>query len=172
MIKKQGKCRHSSLMTQDVGNFNYFTLLSCQESQEFLLVLLQSLPVIERGGNKTKYTQILQILLKLVLQTNVCLYKSEFYRMLLLFLCIFLVGGDGTGLPWNYPTRTPRKILGSRSELKLTVQRFFIVHNSRVVTSVSFGGGNFVRKEEEDQTPKFVIYLYNEKERQSIIHSQ
>ena len=85
--------------------------------------------------------------------------------MLSLFLCIFLVRGDGTGLAWNNPTRTPRKILGSRSELKLTVQRVNIIHYFRVVTSISFGGGNFVRKEEEDQTPKFVIYLYNEKER-------
>ena len=33
----------------------------------------------------------------------------------------------------------------------------------RVVTSVSFGGGNFARSRDEDQTPKFVIYLYNEK---------
>ena len=35
----------------------------------------------------------------------------------------------------------------------------------RVVTSVSFGGGgNFLKNHnDEDQTPKFVIYLYNEK---------
>ena len=35
----------------------------------------------------------------------------------------------------------------------------------RVVTSVSFGGGGkFVQKHsEEDPTPKFVMYLYNEK---------
>ena len=34
----------------------------------------------------------------------------------------------------------------------------------RVVTSVSFGGGgNFLKKHNEDPTPKFVIFLYNEK---------
>ena len=35
----------------------------------------------------------------------------------------------------------------------------------RVVTSVSFGGGgNFLKNHnDEDHTPKFVIYLYNEK---------
>ena len=34
----------------------------------------------------------------------------------------------------------------------------------RVVTSVSFGrGGNFLKNHNEDPTPKFVIYLYNEK---------
>ena len=34
----------------------------------------------------------------------------------------------------------------------------------RVVTSVSFGGGgNFLKNHNEDPTPKFVIFLYNEK---------
>ena len=41
----------------------------------------------------------------------------------------------------------------------------------RVVTSVSFGGGNFLWNQYEDPTPKFLIYLYNEKVLRVLIFS-